>query len=485
VQALRRLAVAAALVVAVVLGVAALPGPGGDGYRVDAIFDNTASLIPGQDVKIAGARVGSVVGVELTDDLRARVQMEVDPRFGPFRRDAACIIRPQSLVGEKFVQCDPGTPKARELRGDPATVPLARNSSPVDLDVVFSTFGLPYRERFTILLNELGAGLAGRPADLSEAIRRANPALRETNEVLALLDRDRTTLGRLIERTDAALAELDSRRGELVSFVERARAVTETTAGRRGDLSETVRRLPPLLAELEPSAQKLGSLARTATPATRTVRAATPAVRTLVSDLEPLNDAVRPALVKLAEMARTGRRTVRTTLPVARDLHAATELMPRVVPVATEVVESLRDKGAVEGIQRFLYFATAATARFDRFSHILPSYQIANPLCMLYATTPVAGCSAHFGDARPAGEQRARRRSVRRPRRGGEQTEPRDRLAPAPVAPQAPPAPQAPAQPAPVAPAPPPAPAPAPPAPAEPERRGTGLPLLDYLLGGG
>ena len=34
-------------------------------------------------------------------------------------------------------------------------------------------------------------------------------------------------------------------------------------------------------------------------------------------------------------------------------------------------------KGVVEGILKFLYYGTAATARFDQFSHILPSYQIA------------------------------------------------------------------------------------------------------------
>ena len=46
-------------------------------YRVDAIFDNAGFLIPGQDVKIAGARVGEVVGVELTAQRRARIEMQV------------------------------------------------------------------------------------------------------------------------------------------------------------------------------------------------------------------------------------------------------------------------------------------------------------------------------------------------------------------------------------------------------------------------
>src|SRR6187401_245041 len=79
-------------------------------YRVDAIFDSTANLIPGQDVKIAGARVGRVSDIHLTDERKARVEMDVEQGFAPFRADAECTIRPQSLIGEKFIECHPGTP---------------------------------------------------------------------------------------------------------------------------------------------------------------------------------------------------------------------------------------------------------------------------------------------------------------------------------------------------------------------------------------
>src|SRR5690606_10252704 len=109
-----------ALVTVLLAGAAAVLAAGAGGeegrYRVAAIFDNAGFLIPGQDVKIAGARVGHVVDVSLTADRKARVEMAVDPRFAPFRDDADCTIQPQSLVGEKFVQCTPGTPRGKVVR---------------------------------------------------------------------------------------------------------------------------------------------------------------------------------------------------------------------------------------------------------------------------------------------------------------------------------------------------------------------------------
>ena len=45
----------------------------------------------------------------------------------------------------------------------------------------------PYPDRFRLILNDLGAGFAARGEDLAEIIERSNPALRETNKVLAIL----------------------------------------------------------------------------------------------------------------------------------------------------------------------------------------------------------------------------------------------------------------------------------------------------------
>src|SRR5687767_14210421 len=125
-------------------------------HRVDAVFDSTANLIPGQDVKIAGARVGSVKDIHLTEERKARVEMEIEEGFAPFRADAECTIRPQSLIGEKCVQCHPGTagrPPLREGEGGAPTVPLEQTRSPVDLDLVFAALRKPYSEWLSIILN--------------------------------------------------------------------------------------------------------------------------------------------------------------------------------------------------------------------------------------------------------------------------------------------------------------------------------------------
>src|SRR5919107_6371855 len=85
---------------------------GGSGYRVTAIFNNAFSVIPGEDVKIAGVKVGKIDSLGLTADHKAAVVLRIDePGFQDFRDDAECTIRPQSLIGEKFVECVPTQPR--------------------------------------------------------------------------------------------------------------------------------------------------------------------------------------------------------------------------------------------------------------------------------------------------------------------------------------------------------------------------------------
>src|SRR5919197_5748056 len=220
---MRRLAGIAVVLVAV--AVALVGAAGGNAskqsYRVDAIFDRTAALIPGQQVKVAGAPVGSVKDITLTPQRKARVEMEVQEGFAPFRTDAHCIIRAEALIGEKFVQCDPGTPRAPALTGHDGqvpTVPLDHNTTPVEIDTILATFRRPYRERLRILLNEFGIGLAGRSDDLNAVIRRANPALKQANDLLRVLDRERHSIGELVDGTDAALAELAAHREHVRGF---------------------------------------------------------------------------------------------------------------------------------------------------------------------------------------------------------------------------------------------------------------------------
>jgi len=200
-------------------------------YKVRAIFDNAGFAIPGEDVKVAGVKVGKIDSLDVTDDFKAVVVLDItDEAYQDFRRDAECMIRPQSLIGEKFVECEPT--QARQANSEPPPalekiedgpgegqylLPVSQTTKPVDLDLINNITREPQQARLSIILSELGTGVAGRGSDLNEVIRRANPALKEVDKVLEILASENDTLERLAVDGDRVLAPLARERRHVSS----------------------------------------------------------------------------------------------------------------------------------------------------------------------------------------------------------------------------------------------------------------------------
>ena len=93
---------------ALVVALATSAGGSNGGYTVRAIFDNAGNIISGEDVKIDGVKVGSVGSVTPTAQAKAAVVLHIENAgFQNFRADASCTVRPQALIGEKYVDCLP------------------------------------------------------------------------------------------------------------------------------------------------------------------------------------------------------------------------------------------------------------------------------------------------------------------------------------------------------------------------------------------
>jgi virulence factor Mce-like protein len=378
-------------------GDAGREGATGD-TRLDAIFDNASFVNAGQDVRVAGATVGKVTDVELTKDRRARISMDIDPEFLPFRQDASCTILPQSLIGEKFVECDPGKPPAPALQGsddDPATVALKNTQSPVDLDLVVAMLGAPTNVRTQLLLNEFGAGFATRGKDLDAAIRRSNPFLAYTRKTLTILERDKQALGRIVDASDTILSELDRRKDAIATTFDGAAATLGPTSQYRVQLDRAIKDLPPTLTALKPALRSLRDLSDDARPTLASLRRSAPALSTLSGDLGPLSDAARPALRSLASASRTGTPILRRSVAPLRQLQGSISALAPVTPLLTRLNESLSDNGVPENLARFIFVVVMATARKDDISHIVPANVILTP-CIMEASTPQTGCEAKF-----------------------------------------------------------------------------------------
>ncbi|HYZ54825.1 MAG TPA: MlaD family protein [Streptosporangiaceae bacterium] len=235
-QGLRRLALAAgfaAVVVAVIVfGRVSAPAS----YLLRIPTQDASGIYAGSDVTIAGVNVGTVRNVSLAPDGEAMVTASIDPAFAPVHTDATAQLRPKSLLGEMYVDLNPGTSGSALSSG--ATLPQLQVNRSTDLQQVFNTFDQPTRAKLQTLIDELGGGLTGLGGQLNQAIPAGktdigdlaaitstlNARNQELQTVIATLNTVTTELARsdrrqqlglLIQTTQQLMANLRSQQAQL------------------------------------------------------------------------------------------------------------------------------------------------------------------------------------------------------------------------------------------------------------------------------
>jgi virulence factor Mce-like protein len=351
-------------------------------------FDNAFGLTPGSEFKIAGVgRVGRVTEEKV--DLRthkAMIHVELtETGFSPLKTDVTCETRPQSLIGEYFIDCNPGRNETVLAPG--STIPVTRTFSTIPSDLVNNVLRLPQRQRLRIILNELGAGVAARGSDLNAVIRRAVPALRETDRLLKLLAEENRTITDLTVNADTVVSALADNRSQVSRWVREARDTSAASADRRVALAQTWHRLPAFLEELRPTLRSLGQVADEQVPTLRDLDAATANLERFLNDLPPFSAASKPSLRTLGQTSVVGRRAVPPLQKTVAQLAEFTSNTPELGKNLRIVLEDLNDRDRAverdprspggegftgfEALLRFTYTTSQAINLFDKNSYIL------------------------------------------------------------------------------------------------------------------
>jgi ABC-type transporter Mla subunit MlaD len=422
---MRRLAIIVVSLVVAVGVVVATVGPSssegaGSPYLVRAIFENAGFAVSGEDVRIAGANVGSIQSLDVTVDRHhAAVTIAIDDaRFTPFYANATCSIRPQSLIGERYVDCDPGssrTPPLALIKHGPGAgshyLPVARTASPVDSDIVQDIYQQPIAQRFALILNELGTGLAARGTDLNGIIHRANPALGYTDQVLKILARQNRQLAQLATDSDKVLAPLAKVKTQIAGFVTNANTTSVASASRARDISRSFQLLPQFLRQLRPLMVSLGNLADQGTPLMASLGQSAAALGRQFENLTPFAKQARPALIALGNSSQQSQPALVATLPLAKQLR---NLGKQAVPSGSlldKLLTSIDNTGGIEQLMSLLYDGTNATNGFDELGHYVRTDTLVGD-CTGYAKRAIPGCSANFRKSSAAAASSPTSRSV-------------------------------------------------------------------------
>jgi virulence factor Mce-like protein len=369
-------------------------------YKIE--LDNAFGIVTGADFKVAGVPVGTIDAINLDQKtLDAVVTVSVNRGgFGSFHADAFCQSRPQSLIGEYFIDCNPGT--SGKVLPPGSTIPVTHTESTIPADLLQDVMRMPYRERLTLIINELGAAAAARSGDLQAALQRAVPALTETDSLLNLLANDSATLQSLTRDSGTVVTALADNTGQVERFITEANNVASDTATQQGNLKLTLHKLPGVLQQLQPAMVKLGGAVTANQPVVDNLNAASGQINRLLTDLPSFSHSARPALKSLGQASVTGRTAVLAAKPTVAALNMFAKPAPELAQNLAIVLNDLDTQSrAVErdsrspggkgfsGLQALLGYVfnqTLAINAYGPLGHFLAVDAFFSKMCSPYAT---------------------------------------------------------------------------------------------------
>ena len=224
--------------------------------EVKAIFDDVSGLDDESAVRIAGVRKGHVTDIKVRPDGTAEVTMTVDDDV-PLHADAQAKVASLGLLGEKYIELDPGTGRSPVLPSNQTV--MIRGTQPASFDEVTQQVSAIAEDvkAITASLRAVTAGPNGqqRLDDIVENVRDI------TAEVRLLIAANRGNIDATMANTRAITEHLRTEIPRLAATLDRvANQIGGTVGENRQDLRVVVENLRGLSKDLRTTADNLNAV---------------------------------------------------------------------------------------------------------------------------------------------------------------------------------------------------------------------------------
>lgn len=225
-----------------------------------AVFTNVAGLHAGDDVRVAGVRVGRVEKVALGDDALANVTFQVH-REQILYTDTVAAVTYQNIVGQRYLGLASGRDEKRQILADHGQIPVERTEPSFDITQLLRgfepLFALLDPQQVDNLTEGIVQALQGDSSSVLTLITQtsalaelfAGPdqilgdVITNLNDTVGILANQNTNLQLVISRTRELMVALGNRRTELVASV--------------GSITSTVNRLALIAGNVQPDINEL------------------------------------------------------------------------------------------------------------------------------------------------------------------------------------------------------------------------------------
>ena len=218
------------------------------GYTLTARFDNLKGLRDGDDVLMAGVRIGAVAQTRLAGR-QAEAVLRIEPTI-TIASDAVAMVAQSSLLGANHLEVSVGSPDVPRL--EPGSLLKTRDT--VDMNEVIAKLG-SLGDRLEKVVTEIGHNLGGGEGGslftkIDKLVTDNGPKLTETvsnlQEITTKIRSGEGTLGHLVndpklhDELLASVGEIKDAANDARTFVANAQSILDQVKAGKGALGTLV-----------------------------------------------------------------------------------------------------------------------------------------------------------------------------------------------------------------------------------------------------
>lgn len=364
-QFVRRGAIGVVAIAVVAVGFTVVDS-GEDKDQITTTLADAGQLENGAEVRASGVRVGEVSEIVLIDG-KARLTIDVADGVLPLHDDATLTMRPVNVLGENYIDLDPGSDKAPFT--DSSVIPEERTTTAVTLQDVLNTFEDPTAAGLASLVTTLGEGLDDNGAELAKALKLLTPAMQDTGRLGGILSEQNDVLASLVKATDPVVAALAADDGKtLDSLVESTRDTLAALGNQQTALEQTLIELPGTLVSAQRTLARFGATAKAGTPTLKALRPLTGDLDEVVEELRNFADSADPALASLKPVLDEADALLDVAAPVVAELRQTGPDLATTAASLKPVSRALLDN-QLNGVMEFVRKWALSTNGRDGLSH--------------------------------------------------------------------------------------------------------------------
>jgi phospholipid/cholesterol/gamma-HCH transport system substrate-binding protein len=216
-----------------------LHGPWSQEFALNAEFASANGLVPQAEVRVSGVHVGTVLAITDGSDGGALVKMALQPGIR-LRQDTRAVIRPKTLLGEKFVELIRAQRSDQAYLQSGATIARAQTGQAIEIDDILNAMDAPTRKAMSVSFQQMGIALGGQQRNVSVALPPLDTTVTNLRPLARVGESRQQELDRILTNLNSIMQALADEQDQLGHLVDSGDTVMSAIASRDQALAGTV-----------------------------------------------------------------------------------------------------------------------------------------------------------------------------------------------------------------------------------------------------